>query len=104
MKVNFIRKPTRIKELFPQDEFIIEKVVEIDEELFKEFLKNLLQDYDFIKKNIDLMYCDEDNVLHCIYVTTKESDFGILIEAENYSYAKYCAYLPKVFLTINNEQ
>jgi hypothetical protein len=46
------------------------------------------------------MYCDEKNIMHCIFVTTKESDFGVLIESEGYHFARYCAYLPKVLTTI----
>lgn len=103
MNANFIRKPSSKNELLPTDEFVIEKVVEIDNVIFEIFLNNLLNDYDFIKDNKDLMYCDENNVMHCIYVTTKDSDFGVLIESEGYNYARYCAYLPKILLTIKEE-
>ena len=97
MKVNFIRKATP-EELLPQDEFIIEKEIIIDSDLFETFIQNPLDDYDFIKENIDEMYCDKDDVFHCIFVTSNEHDFGILVESEGYHYARYTAYLQKSVL------
>jgi hypothetical protein len=97
MKVNFIRKATT-DELLPQDEFIIEKEVIIDSDLFEAFIHNPLDDYEFIKDNIDVMYCDKDDVFHCIFVTSNKHDFGILVESEGYNYGRYTAYLPKVQL------
>jgi len=44
------------------------------------------------------MYCDKDDVFHCILVTSNEHDFGILVESEGYHYARYTAYLPKSVL------
>ena len=49
MKTNFIRKATPT-ELIPQDEFVIEKEVVIDKDLFECFIKDPLNDYDFIKE------------------------------------------------------
>ena len=97
MKVNFIRKAIP-DELLPQDEFIIVKEIIIDEDLFETFIHNPLDDYEFIKENIDVMYCDGEEVFHCIFVTSNEHDFGILVESEGYHYARYTAYLPKSVL------
>ncbi len=97
MKTNFIRKATPT-ELIPQDEFVIEKVVVIDKDLFECFIHDPLNDYDFIKKNIEHMYCDNFSVFHCIFVTSNTHDFGILVESEGYSYGRYTAYLPKAVL------
>ena len=94
MKANFIRKAVNY-ELIPQDEFVIQKEVLIEPELFETFIKNPLDDYDFIKENIELMYCDNEGAFHCILVTSEQHDFGILIESEGYHYARYTAYLPK---------
>jgi len=94
MKVNFIRK-AELEELIPQDEFVIEKEIVLDELAFEEFINNPLGYYDFIKENTNIMYCDTDGVFHCIYVTAKEHDFGILVESEGYHYARYTAFLPK---------
>jgi len=97
MKVNFIKKATP-EELLPQDKFKIEKAIMSSEEEFNKFINNPLDDYDFIKENVDLMYCDKENVFHCIYITSIEHNFGILIESEGYHYARYAAYLPKKFI------
>ncbi|HAX02671.1 MAG: hypothetical protein A2Y45_01470 [Tenericutes bacterium GWC2_34_14] len=97
MKTRFIRKPER-QDLIPQDEFIIEKVIVLDKKDFDKFLNHPLDDYDFIKENVELMYCDKENVYHCILVTSNEDDFGILIESEGYHYARYAAYISKAEL------
>jgi len=97
MKTRFIRKPER-QDLIPQDEFIIEKEIVLDKKDFDKFLNHPLDDYDFIKENVELMYCDKENVYHCIFVTSNEDDFGILIESEGYHYARYAAFISKAEL------
>ena len=94
MKVRFERKANK-EQLLPQDEFVIEKVVEITHKKFGKYLEKTLDDYDFIEANKDLMYVDNNNVWHCIFVTVKELDFGILIQSEGYNWARYSAYLSK---------
>jgi len=95
MKASFIRKTTTY-DLIPEDEFVIEKEIIIDAELFDTFVDKPLDDYEFIKDNLDRMYCDKEGVMHCIIVTSKEHDFGVLIESEGYHYARYAAYMPKI--------
>jgi hypothetical protein len=97
MKTNFIRKATP-DELIPTDEFIIEKTIVIEKFLFECFIHNPLDDYEFIAENVDCMYCDKDEVFHCLFVTSDEHDFGILVESEGYHYARFTAYLPKAVL------
>jgi hypothetical protein len=97
MKTNLIRKPTT-DELIPQDTFVIEKTIVLDKALFDHFIRDPLQDQDFIKDNLDLMYCDKENVFHCILVTSEEHDFGILVESEGCHYGRYAAYLSKAFI------
>jgi len=94
MKTNFIRKATS-NELIPTDEFVIEKTIVIDKNLFNCFIHNPLDDYEFIKENLEHMFCDQDEVFHCIFVTSDSHDFGILVESEGFHYARYAAYLPK---------
>jgi len=94
MKANFIRKPAT-EDLIPQDEYMIIKEIILSEEDFNKFIERPLDDYDFIRGHRGLMYCDADGVYHCLFVTSKEHDFGILVESEGYSYARYAAYLKK---------
>lgn len=93
-KVLFERKAYK-EQLVPQDDYTIEKVLEIDNDEFNNFLDDMLADKDFIDVNKDLMYVDKDNVWHAILVTSKEADFGILIQSEGYPYARYSAYIHK---------
>jgi hypothetical protein len=94
MKVLFERKAFK-EQIIPQDEFVIEKVVEIPIKQFNIFLDDMLGDYNFIKEHKELMYTDNNNVWHAILVTAKEVDFGILVQSEEYSYARYSAYVLK---------
>ena len=94
MKVQFLSKPSR-DELIPADKFMIEKTITLDPQAFESFLDRPLRDYDFIKEYVDYMYCELDGIYQCIYVTSDEHDFGILVESEGYHYARYAAYLPK---------
>jgi hypothetical protein len=95
MKVNFIRKPTP-EELIPQDEFIVEKTIVLESEVFEGFIRDPLNDYDFIKEYLDLMYCDKEGIFHCLLVTSDKHDFGILVESEGYHYARYAAFIPLI--------
>jgi hypothetical protein len=77
MKTNFIRKATPY-ELIPKDEFVIEKTIVLEQDLFECFIHNPLDD-DFIRENINMMNCDQYEVFHCIFVTSDAHDFGILV-------------------------
>lgn len=100
-KVLFERKAYK-EQIVPQDDYTIEKVVELSISKFNKFLDDMLADYDFIKENKDLMYVDKDNIWHSIYVTAKEVDYGILIQSEGYDYARYSAFLRKCHVEVQN--
>lgn len=95
MKVKFERKAFK-EQIIPQDEFVIEKVVEIPLKEFNKFLDDMLGDYKFIEEHKDLMYINNNDIWHAILITTKEVDFGILVQSEGYGYARYSAYIRKV--------
>jgi len=97
MKTIFVRKPDK-RSLVPQDEFVIEKEIVLEKEAFDKFLNHPIDNYDFIKDNNKLMYCDDKSIYHCIYITSNEHNFGILIESEGYHYARYAAYISKAEL------
>lgn len=105
-KANFKRKALR-DEVIPVDKFIIEKVIELPINEFNIFLDDMLDDYDFIKNNQDLMYVDSDQVWHSIYVTAKEVNYGILVQSSGYGYARYSAFLRKRYVfqeELNNDR
>ena len=93
-KVNFFRKAHK-DDLIPKNEVKIEKVVTLQINEFRKFEDRLLDNYDFIAENKELMYIDEDGVWHAILITAKEVDYGILVESEGYDYARYAAYISK---------
>jgi len=93
-KVNFFRKAHK-DDLIPKNEVKIEKVVTLQINEFRKFEDRLLDNYDFITENKELMYIDEDGVWHAILITAKEVDYGILVESEGYDYARYAAYISK---------
>ena len=97
MKAKFERKANK-EQLLPQDEFIIEKTVMVTKKQFDKFLDDLLADNKYIDENKELMYIDSNEVWHCIFITTKDSDFGILVQSEGYGWARYSAYLSKTEL------
>ncbi len=92
MKVKFERKAYR-EQIIPEDDFVIETVVELPIKEFNKFLDDMLGDYKFIEERKHLMYVDRDNVWHAIYVTAKDIDYGILVQSEGYGYARYSAFL-----------
>ena len=94
MKVKFDTNAYK-EQIVPQDDFVIEKVVEVSDKRFNKFLDDMLGDYDFIKEHKDLMYTDSNNVWHAILITTKDLDYGILVQAEGSSYARYSAFIRK---------
>jgi len=93
-KVTFKRKALKA-EIIPQDDFKILKEVVLTETDFNKFLNNMLDDFDFIDEHKELMYVDENGVYNCIFVTSENADYGILVESEGYSYARYSAYIKK---------
>ena len=50
MKANFTYKPTP-EQVYPRDEFAIERVVRIPPEEFAELIRNPLADREYVKKN-----------------------------------------------------
>ena len=64
----------RKESVLQQDECEIEKVVELSREEFHHFKNNLLDDYDFISENSDLMCVDKTGTTHCILVLGDDYD------------------------------
>jgi hypothetical protein len=100
MKVKFERKAYK-EQILPTDEFKVEKVVEISLKQFDKFINRMLDDYDFIEANKDLMYIDEHEIWYCIFITTEKIDYGILVQSEGYTFARYSAHLTKAELEVH---
>ena len=99
VKTAFFRKPETILTLQEEHDrmrdcpFVVEKVVELGAEQYAFFCGNLLQDHPFIESNTDLMYTDDDEISHCILVTDRSRQDGVLVESEGYKYARYSAFV-----------
>jgi len=97
MKTRFVRKAFDIDDILFQHkndrtDFVIEKIVYVDEKEYNDFKADLSQDKIFIHENLDNMYVDENGIFHCILVKDNCRDDGILVESEGYDYPRYAAY------------
>ncbi len=105
IKATFVRKPSSIKEFVPQEKVVIEKSIILSKNLFSCFVHYPLDDYDFIEENKKLMWYEPSkDIMHCIFVTCDEEDYGILIQSEGSSYGRYCAYLPKSLMEVKDDK
>jgi len=91
MKALFMRKESEIE----AQEAVVEKVIVLPKEEYIHFTENLMDDYDFLKENANVMY-EENDVWHCLLVTGEGVSEGVLVESEGASYARYAAFVPVV--------
>lgn len=100
-KAYFYRKAENIKEydnvILKYKEYtdylnfkIVKKIL-LNEEQYWSFINNFMKEQKFIKDNINLMTMDNDDVVSCLLVFSKNYNFGILIYSAGYSYARYIA-------------
>ena len=78
---------------FEPSECEIEKVIHLSDSDFSRFQQTLLDNYDFLRENADLMRV-EDGVTHCLLVVGESFEDGILVNSEGSDYARYAAYFP----------
>ena len=78
---------------FEPSECEIEKVIHLSDSDFARFQQTLLDNYDFLRENADLMRV-EDGVTHCLLVVGETFEDGILVNSEGSDYARYAAYFP----------
>ena len=78
---------------FEPSECVIEKVIHLSDSEFAQFQQVLLDSYDFLRENAELMRV-EDGATHCLLVVGKTAEDGILVNSEGSDYARYAAYFP----------
>ena len=78
---------------FEPSECEIEKVIHLSDSEFARFQQTLLDNYDFLRENAELMRV-EDGVTHCLLVVGESFEDGILVNSEGSDYARYAAYFP----------
>ncbi len=99
-KARFVRKAVDIGDLSYQLErenikaypYVIEKKIELDRREWQYLCQDFIGYKQYIDDNQQYMYYD-DKGYHCLLVTTKGVDFGILIESEGYKYARYTSVI-----------
>ncbi len=86
------------------EECEIEKVITLSDVEFDQFQQMLLNDYDFLRDNAELMRV-ENGVAHCLLVVGTDGQDGVLVNSEGSSYARYAAYFPdaKSFLLTHGQ-
>lgn len=82
---------------------VVEKIIELPAKDFACYMEDLLKSQPFIAENAGLMKKDQNGVYHCLLVTGKGHDDGILIESEGYDYARYSAFIPGARQIVNTQ-
>lgn len=90
---------------FEPSECEIEKVIHLSDGDFARFQQMLLDNYDFLHDNAELMRV-ENGVTHCLLVVGETFEDGILVNSEGSDYARYAAYFPnaKSFLLTQGQE
>lgn len=100
INTNLLRKESEFK----TKSCAVEKAIAVSHAEFDDLKRRPLQDNDLIAENTDLMYCDSDDIYHCLMIYDEEQGDGLLIEAEGSSYARYAQYIPKARELVERHQ
>ena len=74
---------------------VVDKVIELPAQRFKQFSRALLADYDFIAENKNVIQYDADS-RHCMLILDADGPDGFLVDPQGYNYARYSAFVPNV--------
>ena len=74
---------------------VVDKVIELPAQRFKQFSCALLTDYDFIAENQSTVQHDADS-RHCLLILNADGTDGFLVDPQGYNYARYSAFVPNV--------
>ena len=72
---------------------VVDKVIELPAQRFKQFSRALLADYDFIAENKDAVQYGAES-RHCLLVLNTDARDGFLVDPQGYDYARYSAFVP----------
>lgn len=76
------------------EEYIVERALMIPPSEFNYMCKHLSEEYRYIEDNLDSMYCDEDDTIHCLLLINEDTSDGLLINSEGSNYARHYAIIP----------
>lgn len=71
---------------------VVDKVIELPNQRFKQFSRALLADYDFIAESKNSIQRDTDS-RHCLLILDAEGTDGFLVDPQGYNYARYSAFV-----------
>ena len=74
---------------------VVDKVIELPSQRFKQFSRALLADYDFIAENKNAVQYEADS-RHCLLILDVVGTDGFLVDPQGYNYARYSAFVPNV--------
>ena len=100
---SFYRKASSVQELvgkapFPEKaRFQITKVIELPANQYRRYMNELLRDVSFISQNVtDMRFDGKTETFLCLFVTCRDANTGLLVEAEGFDYyARYAAFIPE---------
>ena len=72
---------------------VVDKVIELPAQRFRQFSRALLADYDFIAENKNAIRHDDD-ARHCLLILDADGTDGFLVDPQGYNYARYSAFVP----------
>ena len=83
----------RKADFYAPEKCVVEKVVELPENEFKNLIEKPMKDKYYIKQYRELMGVENDTH-HCILAIDSNSGDGLLIKSEGSNYARYSQYIP----------
>ena len=72
---------------------VVDKVIELPAQRFRQFSRALLADYDFIAESKNAIRQDTDS-RHCLLILDADGTDGFLVDPQGYNYARYSAFVP----------
>ena len=83
---------------------VVEKAIAVNHAEFENLKNHPLRDNVMIAENAEMMYCDSDDVYHCLMIYDEENGDGLIIESEGMSYARYSQYIPRAKELVEKHQ
>ena len=71
---------------------VVDKVIELPADRFKQFSRALLANHDFIAENKHAIRYEKDT-RHCLLILDAEGTDGFLVDPQGYDYARYSAFI-----------
>ena len=94
-KLKLIASLVRKESEFRTKACVVEKAIAVSHGEFGYLKNHPLRDNDLIAENAEMMYCDSDDIYHCLLIYDEENGDGLIIESEGMSYARYSQYIPR---------